>query len=468
MLEIKDVEIFATGSHNGDTYSEADLDEMVSNYSKVGYMPPLKDGHCKDKPGMPALGWIQNVRRMGNKLVADFVDLHEKVYEAIKSKRYGTVSSEIFWNLKNNNGTFKRALKAVALLGAEIPGVADLKPLREVVFNMESGETKAYEVELDYGGEGSGNWDHEGRPGQVGGSGDSNSNSNIIGSKEAWPGLVTRTHYVMPNKQVINGKNERPANMDGVVQVILPDWPTLFITSKEKEYPTYKVALALAGGQIKLDDIQNPIKQNNQKEDTMTPEEIKKMQDDLAAAQAQVKEFEAKAGEKTDDKAKVLIAQLEDTQKKLDDAVKLYEETNKKAKELESTQVKERIQRKVDDLKVPAFRPFMKLFYELATAEAEKIVKFSENGKDEKTITAERVVDLCVSTLNKATEKLFRVETKIAEFKRDDAPVGDDPRVEVDSRVKEYMEKNNVKDYSEAMDAVLRADPELKKAYSAS
>ena len=138
MLEIKDVEIFATGNHNGDTYTEADLDEMVSNYTKVGYMPPLKDGHCKDKPGMPALGWIQNVRRMGNKLVADFVDLHEKVYEAIKTRRYGTVSSEIFWNLKNNNGTFKRALKAVALLGAEIPGVADLKPLREVVFNMES------------------------------------------------------------------------------------------------------------------------------------------------------------------------------------------------------------------------------------------------------------------------------------------------------------------------------------------
>lgn len=364
MLEIKDVEIFATGNHNGDNYLEADLDEIVSNYSKVGYMPPLKDGHCKDKPGMPALGWIQNVRRMGNKLVADFVDLHEKVYEAVKSKRYGTVSSEIFWNLKNNNGTFRRALKAVALLGAEIPGVADLKPLREVVFNVESGEIKAYEYEM---------------------------------------------------------------------------------------------------------------RENNQKEDTMTPEEIKKLQDDLAAAQAQVKEFDAKvkefeikAEEKTNDKAKVLIAQLEDTQKKLDDAVKLYEETNKKARELEETQVKERIQRKVDDLKVPAFRPFMKLFYELATAEAEKVVKFSENGKDEKTITAERVVDLCVNTLNKATEKLFRVETKIAEFKRDDAPVGDDPRVEVDSRVREYMEKNNIKDYSEAMDAVLRADPELKKAYSAS
>ena len=208
--------------------------------------------------------------------------------------------------------------------------------------------------------------------------------------------------------------------------------------------------------------------QNNQKEDDMTPEEIKKLQDDLTAAQALVKEFEAKANEKTDDKSKILITQLEDTQKKLDDAVRLYEETNKKAKELEETQVKERIHRKVEDLKVPAFRPFMKLFYELATAEAEKIVKFSENGKDEKTITAERVVDMCVNTLNKATEKLFRVETKIDAFKRDDAPVGDDPRVEVDSRVREYMEKNNVKDYSEAMDAVLRADPELKKAYSAS
>lgn len=128
---IRDVEIFASGTHNGDKYPTEDLDEIVSAYAALDYVPPIKAGHA-EKPGAPALGWVKNLRRVGSKLVADFTDLPQVVYDAIREKRYNAVSSEIFWNLKRNGKEFRRALKAVALLGAEIPAVAELRPLHEM------------------------------------------------------------------------------------------------------------------------------------------------------------------------------------------------------------------------------------------------------------------------------------------------------------------------------------------------
>lgn len=124
------VEIFRAGTWNGDKYSTDDLDEMVRAFGKTGFRPPVKLGH-RERSGEPAMGWVANLRRVGEKLVADLEDIPKRVFKAIKDRKFDSVSSEIFWNLKRNGKTFKRALKAVAILGAEIPAVADLKPLRE-------------------------------------------------------------------------------------------------------------------------------------------------------------------------------------------------------------------------------------------------------------------------------------------------------------------------------------------------
>jgi hypothetical protein len=129
---LENVEIFVSGKHNGDVYSESDLDAMVEAFGALDFKPPLKSGHSKDKPGMPALGWVSNLRREGRKLIADFVDLPSAVYEAIKSRSFDTISAEIFWGLERAGKKFHRALKAVALLGADIPAVAGLKPLHEM------------------------------------------------------------------------------------------------------------------------------------------------------------------------------------------------------------------------------------------------------------------------------------------------------------------------------------------------
>jgi len=127
---LKGVEIFRAGTWNGRKFTTKDLDDIVSNFNKVGFRPPIKLGHAESS-GDRAYGWVEKVYRKGDTLLADFMDLPSKVFEAIEERGYDNISSEIFRNLKYGGKVFSTALKAVALLGAEMPGVAFLKPLRE-------------------------------------------------------------------------------------------------------------------------------------------------------------------------------------------------------------------------------------------------------------------------------------------------------------------------------------------------
>ena len=147
---VRDIEIFAPGEHNGDKYSEKDLDDMVEAFKGLDFRPALKIGHTQDKPGAPAYGWVTNLRKVGGKLVADFESMHDSVLQALKDRRYDRVSSEIYFGLKRGGKTFRRALKAVALLGAEVPAVAGLIPLHKMEFATEGFDSvTACEQSLD-------------------------------------------------------------------------------------------------------------------------------------------------------------------------------------------------------------------------------------------------------------------------------------------------------------------------------
>jgi len=133
---LKGVDIFATGTWNGDKYSEGDLDAIVEAYGKAPVKPPVKLGHDEaqkwfgQKDGAPALGWVENVRRVGSKLVADFAGVPEIIARLIENKNYRTKSAEIFWNFKEPSGkVWPRVLKAVSLLGADMPAVSSLNDL---------------------------------------------------------------------------------------------------------------------------------------------------------------------------------------------------------------------------------------------------------------------------------------------------------------------------------------------------
>lgn len=68
--------------------------------------------------------------------------------------------------------------------------------------------------------------------------------------------MENKKYYVMPCNQVID--NGSPVDMTGVVVVELPATAAYCrIQGKDKMYPCYKVALAIARGQITVDKIAN-------------------------------------------------------------------------------------------------------------------------------------------------------------------------------------------------------------------
>lgn len=159
--DIRDVDIFASGTWNGDKYSEKDLQSIVDTFyeTKAVLKPYLKIGHGErqkllDRDELPAAGYIANLKKVGMKLVADFVNVPKKIYELIKKKAYRRVSSELFVNLNANGKKYPLALKAVSILGGETPAVQTLDDILnlyaiggEAVVYKDAESTK--ECELD-------------------------------------------------------------------------------------------------------------------------------------------------------------------------------------------------------------------------------------------------------------------------------------------------------------------------------
>jgi hypothetical protein len=154
LKEIRGVEIFAAGQWNGDTYSVSDLDEMVKAFDETGktYRPALKLGHddqqsLLQRDGLPAAGWISAVYRKGQKLLADFAEIPQKVYDLLKIGAYKRVSSEIYWNANVDGKLYSRLLGAVALLGADLPGVTCLSDIFQM-YKKDVGELHGYDLDL--------------------------------------------------------------------------------------------------------------------------------------------------------------------------------------------------------------------------------------------------------------------------------------------------------------------------------
>lgn len=147
-FDIKERVIFSAGVHNGDMYTEDDLAEMERAFleCKGKLRPPLKLGHSEDqsiweKDGLPAIGWIDNVKKVGSDLVADFIKVPKVIYELLKAGAYRTVSAEIYWNAVIDGKKYPYALKALALLGADIPAVKTVSD----ILSLYKAEAMAYE-----------------------------------------------------------------------------------------------------------------------------------------------------------------------------------------------------------------------------------------------------------------------------------------------------------------------------------
>ncbi len=162
---VRNVEIFASGVHNGDSYTGDDLDAIVDAYHALGneMRVPVKLGHTSDdflselssKMGVPsasvtgdetgqgamALGWVTKLRRKGDVLVADLSDVPDPVADWIDGGQYRAVSAELYWDFKAANGrVYPRVLCGLALLGAEQPAVGEIAGLdKAVVYTRQNG-----------------------------------------------------------------------------------------------------------------------------------------------------------------------------------------------------------------------------------------------------------------------------------------------------------------------------------------
>jgi len=129
------IEIFEAGTHRGKTYTEADLDAMVANFAahRDRIKPPLKLGHDDEQQaaklsGLPAVGWLDELKRMGTKLVARFRDVPRVVKEAVRRRLYKRMSAEIYTDIGQVvKGARGMALRAVALV--DIPEVKTLQDI---------------------------------------------------------------------------------------------------------------------------------------------------------------------------------------------------------------------------------------------------------------------------------------------------------------------------------------------------
>jgi len=155
-VEILGFPIFEAGTHNGDEYTEDDLDEIVANFEalKGEIKPPLKIGHMSEDDqkqfltkGMPSIGWVTGVRREGAKLLADIKNIPKKVGEIINAGSYKRFSAELYINYKKGKDILGKALAAVSLLGADIPAVKTLPDV--VALYNENSETRMYFREVD-------------------------------------------------------------------------------------------------------------------------------------------------------------------------------------------------------------------------------------------------------------------------------------------------------------------------------
>jgi len=145
-----EMEVFASGIHNGDKYKNKDLDAMIEAFNtlKNKWKPTLKIGHGKQLSEQPALGYVEKLKRVGDKLIASIVNIPKIVKQAMEKGLYRKRSAEIYWNYKDGNKVWARCLKAIALLGENIPAVSSLKDI-EKFFDEGEGDVKAYELDLN-------------------------------------------------------------------------------------------------------------------------------------------------------------------------------------------------------------------------------------------------------------------------------------------------------------------------------
>ena len=135
------IEIFRAGDYSKagkGVITAADLDRVVRNYDPTYHEAPTTIGHPADDK--PAYGWIDQLMRQGDTLLAREKQVDPKFDEARKAGKFKKRSAAFY---QDENGQVT-GLRHVAYLGAMPP---EVKGLQEVAFNDHGSKF----IEVDFG-----------------------------------------------------------------------------------------------------------------------------------------------------------------------------------------------------------------------------------------------------------------------------------------------------------------------------
>ena len=142
---IEEMEIFRSGTHNGDEFTEDDLEEIAENFRKLKFevKPKLKITHRENQKTLAGLASYGDIVEVYTKkdedgkrrLYARVENVPEEVLSWIDEGRFTERSIEIYPSFKlgtriGDETEYHNVLKAIALLGHEMPAVSGMEPIK--------------------------------------------------------------------------------------------------------------------------------------------------------------------------------------------------------------------------------------------------------------------------------------------------------------------------------------------------
>lgn len=141
---IPEMEIFRAGTHNGDEFTTEDLNNIAQNFHALNgeVRPKLKITHRDEQEtlgGLASYGDIVDVyvkphEDGSDRLYAKIENVPPEVTNMIRERRFPERSIEIYPEFKvgskKDSPLYKNVLKAIALLGHEMPAVTGMAPIK--------------------------------------------------------------------------------------------------------------------------------------------------------------------------------------------------------------------------------------------------------------------------------------------------------------------------------------------------
>lgn len=142
--EIPEMEIFRTGTHNGEPFDDKDLHEIATNYEALKHevRPKLKITHREKQESLAGLAsygdiigvFVKKLEDGSSRLFARVANVPKQVMSWIQDRRFPERSIEIYPKLKlgtkADDKIYRNVLKAIALLGSEMPAVTGMAPIK--------------------------------------------------------------------------------------------------------------------------------------------------------------------------------------------------------------------------------------------------------------------------------------------------------------------------------------------------